>query len=157
MDPRFLEFLGHFLISAARGQRQVADMCNWMQQGLAGSEELSALFRKIYGLEEPSGADQKDKEQARQDFQQAFRAYMRLLGMVPLAEYEELSANYEKLKAQSAAQEETIRSLKMLLDFQNMDQTQFVQSMQDLITDQNKIFQQMVKNFWEFGQTDDPK
>ena len=50
MDRQFLEFWGNFLLSAAKSQKQLEDMTEWMKGGLKGFEELTSLFRKIYGL-----------------------------------------------------------------------------------------------------------
>ena len=54
MDKNFLEFWGNFFINAAKGQQQLEDMGQWMSQGFKGFEELTAMFRKCYGLDQLS-------------------------------------------------------------------------------------------------------
>ena len=154
MDHRFLEFLGNFFLSTAHGQKQIADIFSWMQQGYSGYEELTSMFRKFYGLEKlpPSDAESKKKDhEALRDFQQSFNAYVRLLGVVSTAEHQELLDKFNRLEEKCEAQEAMIRSLKLLLDAKMTDQNEFIQSMQDIMADQNKIFQQMAQSFWEIG------
>ena len=52
MDRQFLEFWGNYLLSVARGQKQLEDVTRWISGGFSGVEELTALFKKYYGLEE---------------------------------------------------------------------------------------------------------
>ena len=156
MDQRFLEFLGNFFLSAASGQKQIADIFSWMQQGYSGCEELTSMFRKFYGLEKvpSSEAESKKKDhKALHDFQQSFNAYMRLLGVVSEAEHQQLLDKFKRLEEKCEAQEAMIRSLKLLLDAKMTDQNEFIQSMQNIMADQNKIFQQMAQSFWEIGKT----
>ena len=51
MDRQFLEFWGNYLLAAAKGQKQLEDMNQWLNQGFSGYEELTAMFKKFYGLE----------------------------------------------------------------------------------------------------------
>ena len=154
MDHRFLEFLGNFFLSAASGQKQIADIFSWMQQGYRGYEELTSMFRKFYGLEKhpPSDAASKKKDQmAFRDFQQSINTYMRLWGVVSDAEHQQLLDKMRRLEEKCEAQEAMIRRLKLLLDAKMTDQNEFIQSMQDIMVDQNKIFQQMAQSFWDTG------
>jgi hypothetical protein len=54
MDRQFLEFWGNYLLSVARGQKQLEDVTRWIHGGFSGVDELTALFKKYYGLEEQS-------------------------------------------------------------------------------------------------------
>jgi hypothetical protein len=50
-DPKFLEFWGNYLIAVAQGQKQLQSLSRWMHQNFQGWEDLTALFKKSYGLE----------------------------------------------------------------------------------------------------------
>jgi hypothetical protein len=156
LDQRFLEFLGNLLLSAARGQKLMADIFSWMQQGYSGYEELTAMFRKFYGLETPSPSaveGQKRDEKAFQDFQQSFNAYLRLWGVVSESEHRHLLDKLKKLEDKCEEQEKIIRNLKQLLDLKLTDQNEFFQTMQDIMAGQSEVVQQMLKSFWEIGQS----
>jgi dTDP-4-amino-4,6-dideoxygalactose transaminase len=62
MDRQFLEFWGNYLLAAAKGQKQLEDLNRWIRRGCSGFEELTAMFKKYYGLQDPrrkdSAADQ---------------------------------------------------------------------------------------------------
>jgi hypothetical protein len=154
LDHRFLEFLGNFFLSAAHGQKQIADIFGWMQQGYSGYEDLTSMFRKFYSLETPPPSEVEGKkrdEKAFQDFQQSFNAYLRLLGVVSESEHRHLLDKLEKLEEKCEEQEKMIRNLKQLLDLKITDQNLFFQSVQDIMAGQNKIVQQMLESFWEIG------
>ena len=78
MDSRFLEFWGNFLLSAAKGQKQMEEMADWVGQGFkaAGFEDLAAMFTRAYGLSGSgggSGLDAKGWTAATRQFSRAFR------------------------------------------------------------------------------------
>jgi soluble cytochrome b562 len=154
MDQNLLEFWGNFLLSAARKKKQMDDVTTWMQKGVSGFDELTAMFRKFYGLDqmsEQSGEYKKMTEKAMQDFQQSFKEYMGTLDFVPRREHLSLVEKYEKLKEKCTDQEETIKHLKMLLNAKGIDQ------FQDLIKDQGELFQNMIKSFGQcFSSPDKP-
>jgi hypothetical protein len=157
LDHRFLEFLGNFFLNAAQGQRQIADLLDWMGMGYSGYEKLTAMFRKFYGLEAPAPSEVEAKKrdaEALHDFQQSFHAYLRLLGVVSESEHRQLLDKIEKLEEKCEEQENMIRNLKQLLNLKTTYQTQFFQNMQDIMSGQSKIFEQMLKSFWEIGTSD---
>ena len=49
MDRHFLEFWGNFLVNAAKEQKRLEDLSNWMQQGFKfkGFDDLTEMFRKF--------------------------------------------------------------------------------------------------------------
>ncbi len=101
------------------------DMSEWMKQGLRGFEDLTAMFRKSYGLDdmaEGTNAYLKSWEKAAEDFRKSFRDYLDLMGMVPKDEHLELVEKYEDLKKKVADQDETIRHLRMLLEEKGTNQ-----------------------------------
>jgi len=147
MDKNFLEFWGNFLINAAKGQKQLEDMAKWMGQGFKGFEDLSAMFRKFYGLErlDKDSLDYMNMwEKAQEAFQNSFKDYVRLLGVVPDEEYLALVKKYEELKEKVAAQEETIKHLRMLLGEKLIDPGEVVSGFQELMKKQSDQFQQLM-------------
>ena len=52
MDKQFLEFWGNFMLNAAKSQKQLEDMAEWMKGGFTGFQDLTSMFEKVYGLKE---------------------------------------------------------------------------------------------------------
>jgi len=154
MDRQFLEFLGNFMINAAKGQRQLEEMAEWMGQGFSGFEELTAVFRKFYELDSlPQSAPDylKAWQEAVENFQKSFKDYLNLMNGVPRDEHLKLVKEYEQLKKKVAEQEETIKNLQMLLDAKRVaDQPEVVKSFQDLMQKQSKQFQELTDSLGQF-------
>ncbi len=151
MDSNFLEFWGNFLLSAARNQKQMEDMQKWMQQGFRGFEDITALFRKIYGVK-PSGEACFDYgefwKKAQADFTESFKDYLNLLGVVPRDEYLALVKKYEELKERVSSQEETIKHLRMLFtNVKEADYERVSRKFDNLLQKQGEQFQQLMDNF----------
>jgi hypothetical protein len=150
MDRHFLEFWGNWLSSAAKGQKQLEDMAEWMGQGLRGFEYLTTLFRKCYGLdrlEEDSPEYLKTWKRAEQDFWASFKDYMGFFGVVPREEHLKLVQQYEELKEKVAAQEETIRHLRLLLSQKMVDHGEAFRGFQDVAREQAAQFQDLMNSF----------
>ena len=49
MDTKFMEFLGNFLRSAAKGQDQAESMNRMVREGFKTFEQQLNLFQKFYG------------------------------------------------------------------------------------------------------------
>ena len=119
MDRNFLEFWGNLLINAAKQQKQMEDLAEWMQQGFKGVDEWTAMFNKFYGMEhlkKNTPAYMESWEEASERFFNSFKDYLDLMGMVPKNEHLALIKKYEKLKETAADQEETIHHLKCKSD-----------------------------------------
>ena len=85
MDRQFLEFWGNYLLAAAKGQKQLEDLNQWLNQGFSGFEELTAMFKKFYGLEhtpQKNSDSTKAWENAVAGFRNSFDAYLDLMGVV---------------------------------------------------------------------------
>ncbi|MCU0572412.1 MAG: hypothetical protein MUC41_05400 [Syntrophobacteraceae bacterium] len=151
MDKQFLEFWGSSLLAAAKSQKQLEEMAAWARQGFKGFEEMTALFLKSYGLSncaEGSPDCITAWKKAEEDFKQSFKAYMGLFGLVPKSEHLQLVKKYEELKEKFAAQEETIKHLRMLLSESTLkDQGELARQFDDLIRQQNDQFQHLMDNF----------
>jgi len=156
LDKQFLEFWGHFLINAAKSQKQLEEMDKWLNKGLTGFEDFTAMFRKFYGLnglQEGTTEYLKTWENAANSLQKSYKEYLNLMGMVPRNEHLALIKKYEDLKQEVADQAETIKHLRMLLNARGADdQAEVIKSFQDLMNKQSKQFQELTENFGRFFQ-----
>ncbi len=160
MDRQFLQFWGDFFTNSAKGQKQMEDMTKWMQQGFKGFDDLTAMFRKTYGLDHLSESGDnylKMWEKAVKDFEKSFKDYLSFLGVVPKQEHLSLVEKYEDLKENVASQEETIKHLRMLLDKKVQDQGIFLDGYEDLIKKQTSGFQELTESIGQFFKTETPK
>jgi len=157
MDRHFLELWGNLLIQAAKGQQQMEELSRLVNRNAKGFEEQNALFRKFYGLDDADKkrpADTEAWEKAVSDFQTSLKQYLNLMGVVPRAEHLELVEKYENLKKKAADQEETIEHLRMLLNDKSMAQGDAAKGFQDLIKKQTDQFQNLLKGFGTFLESD---
>ena len=161
MDKHFLEFWGNFLINAAKGQKQLQDMSKWMQQGFKGFDEFTDMFRKFYGLEhmeKDTSSYMETWKKASENFQKSFKDYLDLMGVVSKDEHLALVRKYEKLKEKVAAQEETIKHLRMLLEEKKFEtQGKLVQGFQEIIEKQSEQFQETMHTLGSFFKKDKNK
>jgi hypothetical protein len=162
MDRQFMEFWGNFLLNAAKSQKQLEDMTQWMKGGFSGFEELSSLFQKIYGLEkiEKESPDyMKMWAGAQENFTKSFQDYLALLGVVPHDEHLALVKKYEALKEKVASLEETIKHLRMLFAEGKKEEFQEVSGrFEELAKKQGEQFQKLMENFARsVKKTDSPK
>ena len=152
MDKQFLEFWGNFLLAAAKGQKQLEDLNQWMSQNFRGVEELTAMFSKFYGLERPLEEDPESEEAwktAAVDFRKSFNAYLDLMGVVSKEEYQALEKKYNALQEKVAEQEATIDSLRTLLADKGAYQGETVTVFQDLVKKQGEAFETLMSNLAE--------
>jgi len=149
MDRQFLEFWGNYLLAAARGQKQLEDLNQWISQGFSGFEELTAMFKKYYGLEHPRKEDSdstKVWQKAAADFHKSFNAYLDLMGVVPKDRYRALEQKYTALQKKTAEQEDTIKVLRKLLAEEGTYQGETVKVFQDLTNKQADAFETLMKS-----------
>ena len=148
MDRQFLEFWGQYLLAAAKGQKQLEDLNQWICQGFSGFEELSALFKKLYGLEHPPQKDAdsaKAWESAVAGFRDSFNAYLDLMGVVPRDKYLALEQQCTRLQNKVDDQEETIKILRSLLTEDGTYQGETVKVFQDLVNKQSDAFEKLMR------------
>jgi hypothetical protein len=154
MDRHFLEFWGNFLINAAKGQQQFDELSQWMHQGFKGFEDLTAMFRKAYGLEKLESAPEAEYQQtwhkATREFRESLNAYFSLLGVIPLSEHLALLEKHEALKKENAEQLETIQRLRDLLGQRDSGQTAVVENFKELVSRQNEQFQKLMESFGSY-------
>lgn len=150
MDRNFLEFWGNLLLSAAKGQEELEAMAKWIRQGLSGFEYLNDMFRKFYGIDRHS-EDSPDYLQswkkAERNFYKSLEDYLSLFGVVPREEHLELLKEYEELKAKAAAQEETIKHLRMLHAEKGFAQSEMISGLQELMVEQGEQFRKLMESF----------
>lgn len=158
MDDKYLEFFGNLFLSAAKSQKQMEDLFKLSRQGFKGFEEISAMFRKFYGLEniEKDAPEYiKAWHNAGVEFQKRYKEYLALIGVVPKEEYIGLVEKYEQLKKKVADQDETIRHLQMLLRDKASDQGQTEKVFQDLMTKQSEQFMEMMNAIGQYFQKEE--
>jgi len=151
MDKNFVEFWRNFLNSSLESQKMFSDLSAWMRQGFTGFDELSALFQRTYGLNCTSG-ESRDCftmwKTAQEEFKKSLTDYLGLLGVVPLDDHVSLVKKYEELKEKAAAQEETIKNLRLLLAEENkLGHEKISGNVRQLVQDQAEQFQKLMKTF----------
>jgi len=133
MEEYFYEFWKNQLITVEKGQKQMQDMTKLIMQGLSGFEEVPEMIGKFCSMDFWSKETHgyiKAWEMTREDFQKFFKDYLNLMGLVPKHEHLTLINKYNDLNQSVidqkkeisdqnklvAAQEETIKHLRMLLN-----------------------------------------
>jgi len=150
MDSKFLELWGNIFLSAAKGQQQIEDFNQWIQQGFKGYQQFGTLLAKIYGMEEKPAREEMAGDawdKAVRSFQKSYEEYMSLMGMVPGEDYRRLATQYERLKEKAAEQEKTISRLRNAAGWENASQGEVVKGMKDLMTSQTEQFKELMKSF----------
>ena len=140
-DPNFLEFWGNFLIAVARGQRQLQDLSVWMHQGFQGLEDITAMFKKSYGLESlqpDTPAFQEAWKKATAEYRDAFKETFEQLGWITEEKYRDLRDENQKLHREIEEKNRLIQSLKTLLKKKGLDQSHTLDVFQDLIHKQGE-------------------
>jgi len=149
MDRQFLEFWGNYLLAAAKGQKQLEELNQWIRQGFSGFDDLTAMFKKFYGLERPpkeNSDSAKAWENAADGFRNSFNAYLDLMGVVPRDKYQALEQDYAALQKKVADQEETIKVLRSLLADEGTYQGETTKVLQDLVNRQAEAFEKLMRN-----------
>lgn len=152
MDRNFYEFWGQMFLNLAKGQKQIEDFRKWFGQGLMGYESMNAMFRKAYGLdriEEESPDYAEIWKKSVETFQKSFRESLALMDVVPRSEYDALAEKCAALEKTVTEQEETIRTLKRLLNEEasgGAPAAAAIEDLQGLLKNQQDQFQQLLKN-----------
>lgn len=157
MEKPFLEFWGNFLLSAAKGQRQLDEFGRWMSQGMRGFHDLTAMFRQCYGLGNERPEADWDWKTARSSFETAFRAYLDTLGFVPKSDYMALHVQLQELRQKIEQQESDLRRLRLQLGESRMAQGDVVRGFQELIQVQGEQFREVTESFSRFLAGQPPK
>lgn len=142
-----MEFWGNALLSAAKGQRQLDELSRWMSQGMSGFRDLTAMFRRFYGLGNDAPADDENWKTACRSFNKAYKAYLDALGVVPKSEYTALKEQMEGLRQKADDQEAALRKLRLELGESRMAQGDVVRGFQELVQVQSEQFQVLTDSF----------
>jgi predicted nucleic acid-binding Zn-ribbon protein len=149
MDSQFLEFWGNYLLAAAKGQKQLEDLNQWIRQGFSGFEELTAMLKKFYGIELPQKNDAdstKAWQNAAADFQNSLDSYLTLMGLIPQEKYRALEQKYAALQNKVAELEDTIKVLRNLLAEKGTYQGETTKVFQDLVNRQAEAFETLMQS-----------
>lgn len=162
MDKQFLEWWGNFLLSVAKGKRQMDDMDRWFSQGLKGFPDLTAMLKQAYGIADDSRENGPDAisqwKKVNQQFLQSYGEFLDRMGVVPRSDHLRLVKKYEDLKQKSEEQAETIRHLRMLMDEKapdkdqadRSDQTEVFEGFQEILQRQTEQFQELMTSMTRF-------
>ncbi len=158
MDSQFLEFWGNYMLAAAKGQKQLEDLNQWIRQGFRGFEDLTAMWKKVYGIEDSRDNNTettKAWQNASDEFQNAFDTYLNLMGLIPRDKYRALEQKHTALQDKVAGLEETIKVLRNLLAEKGTYQGETAKVFQDLINRQAEAFETLMQNISEAGKDEE--
>jgi hypothetical protein len=159
MNRHFLEFWGKALLQAAQSQKQLEDLAKWCQRGIYSFQDYTELFRTSYGLDQVA-ADSPDYfstwNKAEENFKASFREYLTIFGVVPREEYADLARRYDELLTKVAAQRETIKLLRQLLDDKGLGLAATSLEFQKLIEKQGEQFQKCIQGLGESVKSEKP-
>jgi len=160
MNRHFLEFWGKALLQAAQSQKQLEDLAKWCQRGIFSFQDYSQLFKTSYGLDQVA-EDSPDYfsiwNKAEENFQESFKEYLHIFGVVPREEYAALARQYEELQAKMAEQEETSKLLRRLLEEKGLGLEATSLEFQKLIEKQGEQFQKFIQGLGEAVKPEGPQ
>lgn len=144
MDKHFIEFLGNYLINAAKYQNQTDNIFSWMNQGSSGSKEIDSLFKNFYKVDDSASSD--DLSRAFKSFQKNYMELFSIPGMVSEEKYQNLEKKHNSLKKDYETQKEVIKHLTSLSQMKDSFQDNFSQGIDDAMKNQKEFFKNMVNN-----------
>jgi uncharacterized coiled-coil protein SlyX len=160
MNRHFLEFWGKALLQAAQSQKQLEDLAKWCQRGIFSFQDYSQLFKTSYGLDQVK-EDSPDYfsiwNKAAENFQESFKEYLHIFGVVPREEYADLARRHEELQAKVAEQEETIKLLRLLLEEKGLGLAATSLEFQRLVEKQGDQFQKLIQGLGESAKPEGPQ
>ena len=154
MNRQFYEFWGNYFINVAHGQKQIEDMSAWMKQGFAGTDDLTALFRRCYSLKETESGravDLQTWQKAITDFQQTFTELAGQWGWVTQAEHQQMLEKCAELKKKVELQQTTITRLRGLLDQEGRGHAELFQLFKGTFEEQSNQFHALMENISKVG------
>jgi hypothetical protein len=149
MNSQFYEFWGNFLTNVGQGQKQIEEMSEWMKRGFAGMDDITALFRRCYGLDGSDAGSDEDPQawqQAVNDFQSGLTEFAAHWGWVPQDDHQKVLEKCAALEKQVEEQQAAIRQLRDLLAQKGLGHTELLQHMQGALKDQSDQFQALMKS-----------
>ena len=160
MNRHFLEFWGKALLQAAESQKQLEDLAKWCQRGIFSFQDYSQLFKTSYGLDQVK-EDSPDYfsiwNKAAENFQESFKEYLHIFGVVPGKNMPSSARRHEELQAKVAEQEETIKLLRLLLEEKGLGLAATSLEFQRLIEKQGDQFQKLIQSLGKSAKPEEPQ
>ncbi len=94
---------------------------------------------------------------AEENFQESFKEYLHIFGVVPREEYADLARRHEALQAKVAEQEDTIKLLRLLLEEKGLGLAATSLEFQRLIEKQGDQFQKLIQGLGESVKPEGPQ
>lgn len=155
MNRQFYEFWGNYFTSVAQGQKQLEDMAAWMKQGVGDTDDITALFRRCYGLDAADSDDSapafKNWQKAMTDFQQTFNEFAEQWGWVTQSEHQQALDKCVALEEKIAQQQATITQLRDLLNQEGRGHAELFEVFKDTFQEQSDQFNALIKNISAIG------
>lgn len=152
MDRQFFEFWGSYFTTVAKGQKQIEEISTWMNKGFSTADDLTRLFRRCYGLDEPkeNGTfDSQKWQKAITEFQEALTQTANVWGWVTKAEHQQVVDRCAELEEKIRQQQSTISQLRDLLGQEGLGHAELFQHFKNVYEDQSKQFHELMKSINE--------
>jgi hypothetical protein len=160
MDLQFLKFWGEAIRQSNAMQILGDEISRWMKGDIKETDELYALFRKYYGLEQGTDAFKdygSQLKEAAENFQKSFREFLALMGVVPRSVYDQLLEQYADLKQKVAGLEENLKNMEKRFSGNAPDQPKAAGVFDEMIKAQTDQFQEIMNTFTEISGIKTPK
>ena len=154
MNRQFYEFWGNYFTSVAHGQKQLEDMSAWMKHGFTGTDDITALFRRCYGLNapEPGGAlDVQTWQKAIADFQQTFTQLAEQWGWVSQTEHQKILDKCAALEKKVEQQQAAISQLRNLLNQEGRGHAELFELFKGTFEEQSNQFNALMESISKVG------
>lgn len=154
MNRQFNEFWGNYFTSVAHGQKQLEDMSSWMKQGFTGTDDITALFQRCYGLNAPGSGSALDKQtwqKAIADFQQTFTQFADQWGWITQTEHQKILDKCAGLEKKIEQQKATINQLRDLLNQEGRGHTELFEIFKGTFEEQNNQFHSLMESMSKIG------
>lgn len=129
-------------------------MSAWMKHGFTGPDDLTALFRRCYGLNaaEPGGAlDLQTWQKAIADFQQTFTQLAEQWGWVTQTEHQKILDKCAALEKKVEQQQATITQLRTLLNQEGRGHAELFEIFKGTFEEQSNQFNTLIENISKVG------
>ena len=154
MNRQFYEFWGKYFTSVAQGQKQLEDMSAWMKHGFTGTDDITALFRRCYGLNAPESGgalDVQTWQKAIADFQQTFRQLAEQWGWVTQTEHQKILDKCAALEKKVEQQQTTITQLRNLLNQEGRGHAELFELFKGTFEEQSNQFHALMESLGKVG------
>jgi len=154
MNRQFYEFWGNYFTNVAQGQKQLEDMSAWMKHGFTGTDDITALFRRCYGLNAPEAGgalDAQTWQKAIADFQQTFSQFAEQCGWVTQTEHKKILDECATLEKKVEQQQVTITQLRGLLNEEGRGHAELFELFKGTFDEQSNQFNALMESIGKVG------